>query len=179
MDLEKEKPSVVQNVDGEHNKVVGGNTFYGDAHIHIHGDMKMGKTLESNADETKTRQEIVRERKKKVSATEKKSKSKCAGTIALSATGAAPRWWPGLLGRYEATGRKHEGAAVYSDGDGGYLSRHSDGTWHASNVGIGGTGAIRSVDTADCPASIRQWQYDAGYGSLQSGAITAQCSVHT
>ena len=112
MDLEKEKPSVVQNVDGEHNKVVGGNTFYGDAHIHIHGDMKMGKTLESNADETKTRQEVVRERKKKVSATEKKSKSKCTGTITLSATGAAPRWWPGLLGRYEATGRKHEGAAV-------------------------------------------------------------------
>ena len=59
MDLEKEKPSVVQNVDGEHNKVVGGNTFYGDAYITIHGDMKMGKTLESNADETKTRQEVV------------------------------------------------------------------------------------------------------------------------
>ena len=38
MDQEKEKPSAVQNVAGEHHKVVGGNIFYGDAHFHIHGD---------------------------------------------------------------------------------------------------------------------------------------------
>ena len=38
MDPEKEKPSAVQNVAGEHHKVVGGNIFYGDAHFHIHGD---------------------------------------------------------------------------------------------------------------------------------------------
>ena len=38
MDPEKEKASVAQNVAGEHHKVIGGNTFYGDAHIHIHGD---------------------------------------------------------------------------------------------------------------------------------------------
>ena len=35
MDPEKEKASVAQNVAGEHHKVIGGNTFYGDAHIHI------------------------------------------------------------------------------------------------------------------------------------------------
>ena len=38
MDPEKEKASVVQNVDGERHKVVGGNIIHGDAHFHIHGD---------------------------------------------------------------------------------------------------------------------------------------------
>ena len=38
MDPEKEKASVVQNVDGERHKVVSGNIIHGDAHFHIHGD---------------------------------------------------------------------------------------------------------------------------------------------
>ena len=38
MDPEKEKLSVVQNIAGEHHKVVGGNIIYGDAHIHIHSE---------------------------------------------------------------------------------------------------------------------------------------------
>ena len=48
MDLvkEKEKASVVQNIAGEHHKVVGGNTFYGDAHITIHGDTTTSKKEE-------------------------------------------------------------------------------------------------------------------------------------
>ena len=52
-------------------------------------------------------------RDKKLS-TEKKSAatSKCTGTITLSATGAASKRWPWLLGSYVATGKKHEGAAV-------------------------------------------------------------------
>ena len=33
MDLEFEKTSVVQNIAGEHHKVVGGNIIYGDAHF--------------------------------------------------------------------------------------------------------------------------------------------------
>ena len=36
--MNPEKSSVVQNVDGEHLKVVGGNIIHGDAHFHIHGD---------------------------------------------------------------------------------------------------------------------------------------------
>ena len=36
--MAQEKPSVVQNIDGEHHKVVGGNIIHGDAHFHIHGD---------------------------------------------------------------------------------------------------------------------------------------------
>ena len=34
--MDGKEASVVLNVDGEHHKVVGGNTFYGDAHFHIH-----------------------------------------------------------------------------------------------------------------------------------------------
>ena len=36
--MDPEKSSVIQNVDGEHHKVVGGNIIHGDAHFHIHGD---------------------------------------------------------------------------------------------------------------------------------------------
>ena len=43
MDPEKEKPSAVQNVAGEHHKVVGGNIIHGDAHFHIHGDTTSSK----------------------------------------------------------------------------------------------------------------------------------------
>ena len=49
MDPEIEKASVAQNVAGEHHKVIGGNTFYGDAHIHIHGDTTI-KTEEEKLD---------------------------------------------------------------------------------------------------------------------------------
>ena len=37
------KPSVVQNIGGEHHKVVGGNIIHGDAHFHIHGDTTSSK----------------------------------------------------------------------------------------------------------------------------------------
>ena len=31
-------PSIVQNIGGDQNRVVGGNIIHGDAHIHLHGD---------------------------------------------------------------------------------------------------------------------------------------------
>ena len=31
-------PSIVQNIRGDQNRVVGGNIIHGDAHIHLHGD---------------------------------------------------------------------------------------------------------------------------------------------
>ena len=31
-------PSIVQNIGGDQNQVVGGNIIHGDAHIHLHGD---------------------------------------------------------------------------------------------------------------------------------------------
>ena len=186
MDPEKEKLSVVQNIAGEHHKVVGGNIIYGDAHIHIHSetsskteaekinpepkeadpilvpnfpsaldpeveamltklnlmslksifveeDLTMSDLSKLSKDDLKDigvlkmkhRIAIVNEvkasrdtcysksRDKKLS-TEKKSAatSKCTGTITLSATGAASKRWPWLLGSYVATGKKHEGAAV-------------------------------------------------------------------
>ena len=49
MDLEKENPSFAQNVAGEHHKVVGGNIFYGPAHITIHGDTTSKKEEENAA----------------------------------------------------------------------------------------------------------------------------------
>ena len=97
-------------------------------------------------------------------------------TITLSATGAAVQRWPEYLGSYEATGEVTAGAPVYRKSGGRYLYRCSDGTWYAG-PGIGYIGAYKSVDTAQCPASIRQWQYRDI--SWQSGDITAQCSVHT
>ena len=41
--MDPEKSSVVQNVAGEHHKVVGGNIIHGDAHFHIHGDTTSSK----------------------------------------------------------------------------------------------------------------------------------------
>ena len=32
------QPSIVQNIGGDQNQVVGGNIIHGDAHIHLHGD---------------------------------------------------------------------------------------------------------------------------------------------
>ena len=103
---------------------------------------------------------------------------RCAltGTITLSATGAAAKEWPRSLGRYEATGEEHEGAPVFSDGDGRYLYRYSDGTWRADSA-IGGRGVYRSVGTADCPARNSQWLF-SDYPDWHSGDITAKCSVH-
>ena len=104
----------------------------------------------------------------------------CSGPITLSANGKAAEEWPGLLGRYVATGEAHEGAAVYRKSHEGNLYRHSDGTWNVCKYGIGGgSGNIRSIDTAECPASIRQWQYSNAIVAMFSGDIRAQCSVHT
>ena len=41
--MEPEKVSVELNVEGENNKVVGGNIIHGDAHFHIHGDTTSSK----------------------------------------------------------------------------------------------------------------------------------------
>ena len=38
MQNNKNHPSVVQNIGGDQNRVVGGNIIHGDAHIHLHGD---------------------------------------------------------------------------------------------------------------------------------------------
>ena len=104
--------------------------------------------------------------------------SGCCKSVTLSATGAANAW-PAHLGSYVATGEEEEGAPVYRTSDDYPLFRESDGTWRAG-MRIGHIGAYKSVDTADCPASISQWQYwDDGSWDWQSGDITAQCSVHT
>ena len=236
MEPEKEKASVVQNIDGEHHKVVGGNIIYGDAHIHIHSetsskieaekinpepdeagpilvpdfsdfpsaldpevevmltklnlmslksifvdeDLTMSDLAKLSKDDLKDigvlkmkhRLAIIDEVTRMLDAT-----SKCTGTITLSATGAAAKKWSGYHGSYEATGEENDGAAVYRKSEGRYLYRWSDGTWRAG-VGIGWSGYIKSVGTAPCPASIRQWEYHDGE-YWQSGDITAQCSVHT
>ena len=110
--------------------------------------------------------------------------SDCCKSVTLSITGAAAENWRGGIryhDRYEATGKKQEGAPVYRKSDGGYLDRHSDGTWHA-NWRIGGRyyGLIKSVGTAGCPASNSQWQYVDNNGNWKlSGDITVQCSVNT
>ena len=105
--------------------------------------------------------------------------SKCTGSITLSATGAAAEEWPEYLGTYLATEETEEGAPVYRNSDGKYLFRKYNGTWHA-DYAICDDGIIKSVDTldtAECPASIRQWQYGVA-GIWRSGDITATCSVH-
>ena len=105
--------------------------------------------------------------------------AKPCGVITLSATGAAARIHPKYLGKYNViAGEEHEGAPVYRNSDGYYLYRYSDGTWHTNNV-IGDYGAYRSVDNAQCPARVSQWQYAAGPSGYNSGDIKAQCSVHT
>ena len=105
--------------------------------------------------------------------------SGCCKSVTLSATGAANAW-PDHLGSYVATGEElYRGATVYRKSDDYPLYSDSDGTWRAGMT-IGHIGAYSSVDTADCPASISQWQYWADeVWDWQSGNITAQCSVHT
>ena len=102
----------------------------------------------------------------------------------MSVTEEAAEKWRSIsiyLGNWQLTGKKQEGAPVYRKSDGGYLDRHSDGTWHA-NWRIGGRyyGLIKSVGTAGCPASNSQWLYVDNNGNWKlSGDITVQCSVHT
>ena len=102
------------------------------------------------------------------------------GTITMSASGAAARRRSECLGRYVATGEEHEGAVVYRNSDGYILYRYSYGTWRASQHGIGWFSVLSSVDRAQCPASIRQWQYRPSYTvtapAWQSGDITVRCS---
>ena len=80
--------------------------------------------------------------------------------------------WPQFVDSYDATEEEHEGAPVYSDYHGNYLYRYGDGTWYSSK--IGGDGWIKSVDTAQCPASNSQWRYLAPNG--QAGDITVECN---
>ena len=123
----------------------------------------------------------------------------CCKSVTLSATGAAAEKWPAFFGSFEYIGSREdvlkektpwgtftgwkEGSAVFRKRGHSernenylydYLYRHSDGPWHVSTV-IGGEGVIKSVDNADCPDSISQWQY-AGDPSWQSGDITAKCN---
>ena len=221
MDPHKEKATVVQNIAGEHHKVVGGNIINGDAHITILGDTTSSKKEEEKSysagsldpeveqmltklnlmslksifvDEDLTMSDLAKLSKddlKDIGVLKMKHRlaiidevtrmldatSKCTGTITLSATGAAAKKWSGYHGSYEATGEENDGVAVYRKSEGRYLYRWSDGTWRAG-VGIGWSGYIKSVGTAPCPASIRQWEYHDGE-YWQSGDITAQCSVHT
>ena len=65
------------------------------------------------------------------------------------------------------------GAAVYRNSHDKYLYRFSDGTWR-TGPRIGYDGVIKSVDTAECPDSISQWQYWAD-GNWRSGDITVKC----
>merc|ERR1712038_184231 len=108
----------------------------------------------------------------------------CSITLSASGTGAAAEGWASFLGRFVATGEVYQEAPVYRNSVGMYLYRHSDGTWRAGyKIGaVGGIGfEIMSVDTtAECPASISQWQYKAtGVSWCYFGDITVKCSVHT
>ena len=113
--------------------------------------------------------------------------SGCCKSVTLFFTGAAARFekWPKYLGSYEVTGEEHEGSGgeehegeVYSNSDGIYLYRHSDGRWRVGGMvdgRIGFSGNIWSVGTAECPASISQWQYLADF-NWHSGDITIDCN---
>merc|ERR1712038_998002 len=108
----------------------------------------------------------------------------CSITLSASGTGAAAEGLASFLGRFVATGEVYQEAPVYRNSVGMYLYRHSDGTWRAGyKIGaVGGIGfEIMSVDTtAECPASISQWQYKAtGVSWCYFGDITVKCSVHT
>ena len=108
----------------------------------------------------------------------------CSITLSTTGTGAAAEGWASFLGRFVATGEVYQEAQVYRNSVGMYLYRHSDGTWRAGyKIGaVGGIGfEIMSVDTtAECPASISQWQYKAtGVSWCYFGDITVKCSVHT
>ena len=106
--------------------------------------------------------------------------SGCCKSVTLSATGGAlglgekQKEWPSYLGKYEATAKKQEGAPVFKKKyDTIYLFRR-DGIWCVGEYRVG-TVFIRSVGTAQCPASISQWQY-WNDGPWHSGHITAVCS---
>ena len=79
-------------------------------------------------------------------------------------------------GTYVVNGEEEEGTAVYRKSDGRYLYRHRSGTWRVGWE-LGDLGDIRSLpgDTAECPASISQWQYNAGV-SWHNGDITVKCA---
>ena len=86
---------------------------------------------------------------------------RCCSTFRFYAYGEAAEIQEEYLGHYTVTEEEHEGAKVYKNGDGKYLYKISNGTWRAGSSRIGrvATGYIRSVDTADCPFAIRQWEY--------------------
>ena len=99
-------------------------------------------------------------------------------------------WWTrNHLGTYEPTGEiSISGSAVYNKTTSGYspyLYKARDCTWRTSgDVDGDGDAIYKSVDTAPCPADIRQWQYinnqpHHGDRFWQDGDITAKCSVHT
>ena len=98
--------------------------------------------------------------------------------MTLSATRLAAENDEKYLGRYEATGEENEGAPVYENSHGQYLSRWSDGTWHTGLQGSIGVQVMKSVGTAECPASNSQWQYYVN-GGWRSSDITAECNGHT
>ena len=82
---------------------------------------------------------------------------------------------PSLLTSYEATGELHEGAPVFKKKyDTIYLFRR-DGIWCVGEYKVG-TVFIRSVGTAQCPASVSQWQFWNDGDIWRSGHITAQCN---
>ena len=85
----------------------------------------------------------------------------------MFAYGEAAETWPDYMGNW-VTGRyvvikgeEHEGAAVYKNSRGKYLYKLSNGTWHVGDK-IGAPSKIRSVDTAECPTVISQWEYYTG-----------------
>ena len=110
--------------------------------------------------------------------------SECCKSVTIQATGAAERIRGGagrFLGTYVATEEVYQGASVYHNVPqrGRLLSRYSDGTWRAGNM-VGSAGTIKSVGTAECPASSSQWEYREVHGSTVGpwvpGDITVQCS---
>ena len=90
----------------------------------------------------------------------------------MSATGAKAGYWLSWLGStYKDTGKEREGAPVYEhkdksgQGTRAYLARDSDSTWRFGTI-VGDPvddsfydSFYISVGTAECPDSVKQWQY--------------------
>ena len=188
--MELEKVSVELNVEGENNKVVGGNIIHGDAHFHIHDketekvnpvpvspDPPSAGPLDPEVEQLLTKLNLmllkpifieeeltisdlakltddqlskigVKKIKHRLAIIEEAKARTCAltGTITLSASRAAARRRSECLGRYVATGEEHEGAPVYRNSGDYILYRYSDGTWRASQHGIGWFSVICNVE---------------------------------
>ena len=110
--------------------------------------------------------------------------SGCCKSVKLSATGAKAGYWLSWLGStFKDTGKEREGAPVYEH-KGAYLARNSDSTWRFGTI-LGDPvddsfcdSFYKSVGTAECPDSVKQWQYWDGIDGDEnwpSGDVSVVC----